>query len=73
VSAQTIAAIAGVAVLMGEIEEAAHLWGAVQGMRAAHGATTSSNEDAEEDQRTVAWILSAMGPTTALDAFSKAR
>jgi hypothetical protein len=58
--AMAIAGMARVAVLRGEAERAARLWGAVEEIRAAHPGAAPTDEDGEEEQRTVTRIRAAL-------------
>jgi len=65
---KTIAAVARVAALKGDAARAAQLWGAVEGIRAAHEVAPPTDEDGEEEQRTVALVQATLGTTSASDA-----
>ncbi|MHB8646837.1 MAG: ATP-binding protein, partial [Thermomicrobiales bacterium] len=70
--AKTIAAVARVAVPRGDPEQAARLWGAVEGIRTAHSVAAPTDEDGEEEQRTVALLHAALAAAAA-DAFAAGR
>ncbi len=71
--AKAIAGIARAAVLRGEAERAARLWGAVEGIRAAHDIATPMDEDEEEAQRTAPHLRAMMGDATFIAAWEAGR
>ena len=57
----------------GEAERAASLRGTSEGIRAAHDVPVPTDEDGEEDQRTLAGTCAALCTAVAPGAFEKSR
>jgi predicted ATPase/DNA-binding XRE family transcriptional regulator len=71
--AKAVAGVASAAMMQGEVECAARLWGAVERMREAHGVMAPTDEDGDEEQRTVAHVRATLGAQAASDEFAVGR
>jgi predicted ATPase/transcriptional regulator with XRE-family HTH domain len=71
--ASALAAVAHLAALRSETGRAARLWGAVEALRAAHALHAPTDEDGDDERRTLAHIEMALGAPAAATAIASGR